>query len=74
MKPPEPSPNPQPPMAKRKLPLGLQTFREIREGGYYYVDKTGYIRRLVDGGKHYFLSRPPALRQEPLGGHHQGTV
>ena len=58
MKPPEPSPNPQPPMAKRKLPLGLQTFREIREGGYYYVDKTGYIRRLVDGGKHYFLSRP----------------
>ena len=43
---------------KRKLPLGLQTFREIREGGYYYVDKTGYIRRLVDGGKHYFLSRP----------------
>ena len=43
---------------KRKLPLGIQTFRTIREGGYYYVDKTGYIRRLVDGGKHYFLSRP----------------
>ncbi len=58
MKPTQPSPNPQPPMAKRKLPLGIQTFREIREGGYYYVDKTGYIRRLVDGGKHYFLSRP----------------
>ena len=58
MKPTQPSPNPQPPMARRKLPLGIQTFREIREGGYYYVDKTGYIRRLVDGGKHYFLSRP----------------
>ncbi len=55
----EPDPNPQPPAAaKRKLPLGIQTFREIREGGYYYVDKTGYVRRLVDGGKHYFLSRP----------------
>ena len=44
--------------ARRRLPLGIQTFREIREGGYYYVDKTGYIARLLDEGKHYFLSRP----------------
>ncbi len=58
MTPTEPDPNPQPPVAKRKLPLGIQTFREIREGGYYYVDKTGYVGRLVEGGKHYFLSRP----------------
>ncbi len=43
---------------RRKLPIGIQTFREIREEGYYYVDKTAYIQRLVDGGKHYFLSRP----------------
>ena len=46
------------PPAKRKLPIGIQTFREIREEGHYYVDKTAFIRRLVDGGKHYFLSRP----------------
>ncbi len=46
------------PLIRRRLPLGIQTFREIREGGYYYVDKTDYIRRLVDDGKHYFLSRP----------------
>ncbi len=59
MTPTEPNPNPQPPpTAKRKLPLGIQTFREIRDGGYYYVDKTDYVRRLIDGGKHYFLSRP----------------
>ena len=45
-------------MTKRRLPIGIQTFREIREEGYYYVDKTTYIRRLLDGGKHYFLSRP----------------
>ncbi len=45
-------------MKKRRLPIGIQTFREIREGGYYYVDKTAYARRLVDEGKHYFLSRP----------------
>ena len=46
-------------MEKRRLPVGIQTFREIREEGYYYVDKTGYARRIVDdAGKHYFLSRP----------------
>ena len=45
-------------MHRRKLPIGIQTFREIRENGYYYVDKTTHVRRLVDGGKHYFLSRP----------------
>ena len=41
-----------------KLPLGIQTFREIRSGDHYYVDKTAYVRRLLDEGKHYFLSRP----------------
>ena len=46
------------PMIRRKLPIGIQTFREIREEGCYYVDKTAYAHRLVDGGKHYFLSRP----------------
>ena len=45
-------------MARRKLPIGIQTFREIREAGCYYVDKTSYIRRLAEEGKHYFLSRP----------------
>ena len=45
-------------MTKPKLPLGIQTFRQVREGDFYYVDKTGYIQRLVTEGKHYFLSRP----------------
>ena len=46
-------------MEKRKLPVGIQTFRQIREEGYYYVDKTAYARRLGnEAGKHYFLSRP----------------
>ena len=48
-----------PAMQKRKLPAGIQTFRRIREEGYYYVDKTGYARRIAqDAGAHYFLSRP----------------
>ena len=43
---------------QRKLPIGIQTFSEIRLGDYYYVDKTALALNLVDNGKHYFLSRP----------------
>ena len=43
------------PPARRKLPIGIQTFRQIREYGGYYVDKTPFIRRLVEGGKHYLI-------------------
>ncbi len=45
-------------MSKRRLPIGIQTFRKIREEDCYYVDKTAYIRRLLNEGTHYFLSRP----------------
>ena len=45
-------------MTRRRLPIGLQTFQELREEDCYYVDKTGFIARLLDEGKHYFLSRP----------------
>ena len=45
-------------MTRRRLPIGVQTFREIRDEDGYYVDKTPSISRLVDEGKHYFLSRP----------------
>ncbi|MBB3332669.1 hypothetical protein BDK63_003569 [Halomonas campaniensis] len=43
---------------RKKLPIGIQTFADIIEGGYYYVDKTSHIHRLVEEGKYYFLSRP----------------
>jgi hypothetical protein len=45
-------------MNRKKLPIGIQTFREIREEGYYYVDKTPYALKLATEGKYYFLSRP----------------
>ena len=45
-------------MARKKLPIGIQTFAEIRQENYYYVDKTPFALRLIDEGKHYFLSRP----------------
>jgi hypothetical protein len=47
-----------PPLLRKKLPIGIQTFREIREEGHYYVDKTGFCLRLLSEGKYYFLSRP----------------
>ncbi|MDR0703310.1 MAG: ATP-binding protein, partial [Azoarcus sp.] len=45
-------------MTRKKLPIGIQTFREIREENHYYVDKTPFALRLIDEGKYYFLSRP----------------
>ena len=45
-------------MTRRRLPIGIQTFRKLREQNCYYVDKTAFIERLLDEGKHYFLSRP----------------
>ncbi|TVQ91134.1 MAG: hypothetical protein EA400_05390 [Chromatiaceae bacterium] len=45
-------------MHRQRLPIGIQTLREIREGGHYYVDKTAFALRLIGQGKAYFLARP----------------
>lgn len=42
----------------RKMPIGIQSFEDIRKNGYVYVDKTDLVHRLVTMGKPYFLSRP----------------
>ena len=42
----------------KKLPIGISTFKAIRQEYAYYVDKTQFIKQLVDNGKYYFLSRP----------------
>ncbi|MFO7831415.1 MAG: ATP-binding protein [Desulfuromonadaceae bacterium] len=42
----------------KKLPIGIETFSEIREDDYIYIDKTSQIKQMVDEGKYYFLSRP----------------
>ncbi len=42
----------------RKLPIGIQTFEEIRRDGYLYVDKTAMVHQIANVGKPYFLSRP----------------
>ena len=45
-------------MRRRRLPIGVQTFAVIRGTDSYYVDKTPWIERLANEGRHFFLSRP----------------
>lgn len=41
------------------LPIGTQTFEDIRSPNALYVDKTQYVHKLVtDEARYYFLSRP----------------
>ncbi len=45
-------------MERKVIPIGIDSFRKLRERGYYYVDKTGFAKRLIRTEKHCFLSRP----------------
>lgn len=42
----------------KKLPIGIQSVREILEEKQLYVDKTGFALNLIESEKHYFMSRP----------------
>ncbi|WP_227429491.1 ATP-binding protein [Psychrobacter sp. I-STPA6b] len=42
---------------QKKLPIGIQTFADIRNENFYYVDKTKHILQLVEY-RYIFLSRP----------------
>jgi len=42
----------------KRLPLGIQDFRKLREEDLLYIDKTQDIYRLIQSGYYYFLSRP----------------
>ena len=42
----------------KKLPIGIQTFSEIINEDYLYIDKTGIAYSLIDRFKYVFLSRP----------------
>ena len=46
-------------MATKLYPIGMQTFSEIREEDFLYIDKTEYIYRMTHtSGKYFFLNRP----------------
>ncbi len=42
----------------KKLPIGIQTFENLIQEGFVYVDKTRFVSDIALQGKYYFLSRP----------------
>ena len=46
------------PISACRYPVGIQTFSEIINGGYVYVDKTDLVWNLTRQSKYIFLSRP----------------
>ena len=45
-------------MDKKRIPIGFEDFKEIREENLYFVDKTMMIQELLDGSKVTLLTRP----------------
>lgn len=45
-------------MSNKIYPIGIQNFEKLRKDGYFYIDKTALIYRMVTTGSYYFLSRP----------------
>ena len=55
---------------QRLYPIGIQTFSEIREGNYLYIDKTEYVHRMThSSAKYMFLSRPRRFGKSLLTSH-----
>ena len=51
-------------MATKLYPIGMQTFSEIREEDFLYVDKTEYIYRMTHtSGKYFFLASSTSFRK-----------
>lgn len=42
----------------KRLPVGMQTFSEIRKNNFLYIDKTEYIYKMIQLSNYIFLSRP----------------
>ena len=45
-------------MSDKIYPIGIQNFEKLRKEGYFYIDKTALIYKMVKTGSYYFLSRP----------------
>ncbi len=48
-----------------KLPVGIESFEEIRTEGFYYTDKTGLIEQLLDNWGKVSLFTRPAVSERP---------
>ena len=45
-------------MDQKRIPIGFEDFKEIKENNLYFVDKTQMIREILDGSKVTLLTRP----------------
>lgn len=46
-------------MEKKKLPIGIDIFEKLRSENFYYVDKTGILRELLQNwGEVNLFTRP----------------
>ncbi|PID90071.1 MAG: hypothetical protein CSA97_04790 [Bacteroidetes bacterium] len=45
-------------LSTRKLPFGVQSFKQLREGNYVYIDKTDVIWKVAHGPVSQFIARP----------------
>ncbi len=59
---------------QKKYPIGIQNFEKLRRDGYYYVDKTEILYRLVTDGQYYFLSRPRRFGKRGYGSDRRKTI
>ncbi|MCX6584895.1 MAG: AAA family ATPase, partial [Candidatus Aminicenantes bacterium] len=46
-------------MKKKKLPIGFSDFKDVITGDYYYVDKTLFIKEVIDSGDKILLIPRP---------------
>lgn len=52
-------------MRNPKLPTGIDNFKKIRNGNYYYVDKTSLIEQILNNGSEVTLLRAHAVLENP---------
>ena len=53
--------------AMKRLPIGIQSFKEIRSEPWYYVDKTRFVKAMAGSGKYFFLIEFKVVELEPQG-------
>ena len=52
-------------MESKKLPVGIDSFEKLRREDFYYIDKTGLIRDLLNNwGRSEPVHAPAAVRQD----------
>ena len=54
-------------MLKRRIPIGIENYREMIDGEYYYVDKTLLVKEILDHGSKVFLMTRPRRFGKTLG-------